>query len=68
MKVTAHATRSGDWWAIEIPEVPGVFTQARRLDHVAAMAADAVAVTTGANPDAIEVAVTASTARAPAGA
>lgn len=44
MRVTAAVTRSGRWWAIDVPEVPGVFTQARRLDQVPAMAADAVAL------------------------
>lgn len=43
MKVTAKVQRSGDWWAVEVPEVPGVFTQARRLDQVADQVADAVA-------------------------
>jgi predicted RNase H-like HicB family nuclease len=43
MKVTAKVTRSGDWWAVEVPEVPGVFTQAKRLDQVEAMVRDAVA-------------------------
>lgn len=43
MKVTAKATRSGDWWAVEVPEVPGAFTQAKRLDQVADAAAGAVA-------------------------
>ena len=32
MKVTAEATRSGGWWAVEVPEVDGAFTQACRLD------------------------------------
>jgi predicted RNase H-like HicB family nuclease len=41
MKVTARAQRSGDWWAVEVPEVPGLFTQARRLDQVEAMVKDA---------------------------
>lgn len=44
MNVTATVRRSGDWWAIEVPEVAGVFTQAKRLEQVPAMAADAVAV------------------------
>jgi len=43
MKVTAQAQRSGGWWAIEVPEVPGVFTQAKRLEQVPAVVADAVA-------------------------
>ena len=37
--------RSGRWWAVDVPEVFGVHTQARRLDQVAAMARDAVAAT-----------------------
>ncbi|MHA7620224.1 type II toxin-antitoxin system HicB family antitoxin [Cellulosimicrobium cellulans] len=41
MKVTAKATREGGWWAVEVPEVPGLFTQAKRLDQVAEMVADA---------------------------
>jgi predicted RNase H-like HicB family nuclease len=42
MKVTAIARRAGDWWAVEVPEVEDVFTQAARLDQVPAMVADAV--------------------------
>ena len=41
MKVTAHAVRSGDWWSVDVPEVDGLFTQARRLDRIPAMVADA---------------------------
>lgn len=44
MKLTAKAQRSNGWWAVEVPEVPGVFTQARRLDEIPAMVADAVAL------------------------
>ncbi len=40
---TARAERSGDWWAISVPEVPGVFTQTKRLDQVTAVAQDAIA-------------------------
>lgn len=57
MKVTANATRTGDWWAIEVPEVPGVFTQAKRLDQVPGMVADAVALMEDVDPAVIEVAV-----------
>ncbi|WEV47301.1 XRE family transcriptional regulator [Bifidobacterium sp. ESL0690] len=39
--VTAIATRSGKWWAIEVPERPGLFTQVRRLDQVDSMVRDA---------------------------
>ena len=44
MDVTAHATRSGDWWAVEVPQIPGLFTQAKRLDQVEAMVTDAAAM------------------------
>lgn len=44
MIVTAHATRNGKWWAVEVPDIPGLFTQARRLDQVPAMVADAAAM------------------------
>jgi len=39
--VTAKATRSGTWWAVEVPEIPGLFTQARRLEQVEAAVEDA---------------------------
>lgn len=42
MRVTAKAVRSGDWWAVEVPEVDGAYTQAKRLDQIPAMVADAV--------------------------
>lgn len=57
MKVTAKVTRSGDWWAIEVPEVPGVFTQAKRLDKVAAVVADAVSLMEGVDAQSVEVAI-----------
>lgn len=40
-KVTAIAQRSEGWWAIEVPEIPGLFTQTRRLDQVDKMVRDA---------------------------
>lgn len=57
MKVTANATRTGDWWAVEVPEVPGVFTQAKRLDQVAEMVRDAVALMADVPEDSVEVEV-----------
>ena len=41
MTVTAIAQRSGDWWAIEVPEIPGLFTQTRRLGQIDGMVRDA---------------------------
>lgn len=40
----AVATRSGGWWALEVPDHPGVFTQARRLDQAAGTVADALSL------------------------
>lgn len=57
MQVTAKATRSGKWWAIQVPEVPGAFSQAKRLDQVPEMAADAVAAMLGIAPASVEVRV-----------
>ncbi|MDK8650009.1 hypothetical protein QP849_06280 [Alloscardovia omnicolens] len=39
--VTARATHSGKWWAIDVPEIPGLFSQTRRLDQIEAMVKDA---------------------------
>ena len=36
--------RSGSWWAITVPELPGLFSQARRLDKVDAIAREAIAM------------------------
>ncbi len=57
MRVTVKATRSGQWWAVEVAEVEGAFTQARRLDQVPAMVADAVGLLTGVPVDEIEVVI-----------
>ncbi len=57
MDVIAKCERSGNWWAIEIPEVPGVFTQARRLDQVADQVADAVATFLDIDPATVNVTV-----------
>ena len=42
--VTALVTRSEGWWAISVEEIPGLFTQARRLDQVANMVFDAASL------------------------
>jgi len=44
MELTANCQRSGNWWAIEVPELPGLFTQTRRLDQVEAMVKDAASL------------------------
>jgi predicted RNase H-like HicB family nuclease len=55
MKVTARARRSGSWWAIDVPEVDGVFTQAKRLDQVSEEVRDAVATMLDIAPADVEV-------------
>ena len=57
MRVTARARRSGDWWAVDVPELPGVFTQARRLEHIPDLVRDAVSLLEHVEADTIEVAV-----------
>lgn len=42
--VTARVTRSDGWWAISVDEIPGLFTQTRRLDQVADMVRDAASL------------------------
>ncbi len=42
--VTARVTRSNGWWAIAVPEIPGLFTQAKRLDQVERMVLDAASL------------------------
>jgi len=44
MELTALCHRSGDWWAVEVPEVTGLYTQARRLDQVTSMVTDAASL------------------------
>jgi len=58
MKLTAIAERSGKWWAVEVPEIDGLFTQAKRLDKVPYMVRDAAALLTGEPEDSFEVVVT----------
>lgn len=40
-KITAVVTSSGDWFAVEVPEIGRLFTQVRRLDEVEGMVRDA---------------------------
>jgi predicted RNase H-like HicB family nuclease/predicted DNA-binding protein (UPF0251 family) len=49
--------RSGDWWAIEVPRVPGVHTQAKRLDQVPAMAKDAIALMLDVPEEEVEISI-----------
>ena len=55
MDVTARVTRSDGWWAVSVDEIPGLFTQARRLDQVADMVREAGSLL-GVDVGAVEVA------------
>jgi predicted RNase H-like HicB family nuclease len=59
MKVTYRVTarRAGDWWALEVPELPGVFSQTKRLDQADAEAREAIAVMLDVEPDEVRVSV-----------
>jgi predicted RNase H-like HicB family nuclease len=57
MRYTARARRSGGWWAIDVPELPGVYSQARRLDRVESMARDAIALFLDVDPATLEIRV-----------
>lgn len=54
---TAKATRTGTWWAIEVPEVEGVFTQARRLEQVEDVTREAIALMLDVAEDSFDVAL-----------
>ncbi len=57
MTYTARARRSGSWWAIDVPELPGVYSQARRLDRVEPMARDAIALFLDVDPATLDIRV-----------
>jgi DNA-directed RNA polymerase specialized sigma subunit len=54
---TAVCRRVGDWWAIDVPQIRGVHTQARRLDQVEAMARDAISLLRDVPADGFDVTV-----------
>ena len=41
---SVEVTRSGGWWAIRVPDLPGVFSQCRRLDQVDEHVREAIAL------------------------
>jgi predicted RNase H-like HicB family nuclease len=51
------AVRSGRWWAIEVPELRGVFSQARRLDQVESMAREVIALMLNVPEDSFDIVV-----------
>ena len=57
MTYAAKARRIGAWWALDVPEVPGVHTQVRRLDQAEAMVRDAIAAVRDIPPDSFDVTI-----------
>jgi len=52
-----RAVRSGRWWAIDVPELPGVYSQARRLDQVESMAREVIALMLNVPEDSFDITV-----------
>lgn len=52
-----RARRSGDWWALDAPDVPGVHSQCKRLDQAADMAREAIAMVLDIDEDDVAVEV-----------
>lgn len=52
---TVDVTRSGRWWAIAVPELKGVFSQARRLAEAELMAHDAIAAVLDVPPRSFDI-------------
>jgi hypothetical protein len=49
--------RDRDWWAITVDELPGVFSQARRLDQVEVMARDAISLLLDIPPETFDLSI-----------
>lgn len=52
---TAVCERSGGWWAVSVPELRGVHTQARRLDQAETMVREVIALMLGVPEDSFAV-------------
>ena len=42
-RYSVRARRVGDWWALDVLDIPGIHTQVRRLEQAEAMVRDAIA-------------------------
>ena len=54
-KFTVEARRSGTWWALSVPELRGVHSQAKRLDQACDEARDVIALMLDVSPEEIQV-------------
>ena len=48
-RVTAR--RSGEWWALDVPELPGVHSQTKRLEQAEAEISEAIALMLDCEPE-----------------
>lgn len=55
MTYDVKASRSGDWWAIDVPALLGAHTQARRLDRVEHMAREVISLLVDVPEDSFDV-------------
>lgn len=51
---TVEVSRSGRWWAIAVPSLPGVYSQCRRLDRVESRAREAIGLHRDLLPEEVE--------------
>ncbi|MGX4690556.1 hypothetical protein [Streptomyces sp. JNUCC 63] len=52
-RVTAR--RAGEWWALEVPDLPGVFTQVKRMEQADKVVREAIAGMLDTEPDSFSV-------------
>lgn len=52
---TASVEPDAGWWSIRVDELPGVFSQAKRLDRVESMARDAIGALLEVPPDSFDL-------------
>lgn len=50
-RVTAELGRSGSWWVLSVPEVPGAHSQAPRLSRAEALARELISLMVDTPPD-----------------
>lgn len=58
MAVTTYrvtARRSGNWWALDVPDLPGVHSQTKRLDQAEAEVREAIAVMLDCEEDSFDI-------------
>lgn len=54
---TVTARRTGDWWALDVPDVPGAYSQCKRLEQAPDLAREAIALVLDQDEADIEVAI-----------